>query len=395
MIPGRKTYVITFKKKEDRKNKELDKIEILKEVVDYDFVILKPENFQPEIISAENIVFDIDEYDAPVIITKLKPKQAKALLNNENILRVELDKPISILQNHEHNKFTRPEDSWGVNSIHSSEANNFTKGKGIKVAVMDTGIDHSHEQLNSNYKGGVSFVEDEKDVMDFNGHGTAIAGIIGSQNKEFNIGIAPDIDLYAIKIVNRKGIGNTSYILNALEWCIKNNIHVVNMSLGDSGIDPNLETMCNLAWNKGVLIVSAAGNNGKEVVAPAKFSSAIAVSAIDKNNQIYINSSRGPKIELCAPGVRIVSTLPGNKYGLFSGTSFACPHVTGTAGLCISSHRWPPLDFKQNSAIRRLLISTADKITDSFRNDFFGFGKVNAEKSVSSFIIPQNFESIP
>ena len=145
--------------------------------------------------------------------------------------------------------------------------------------------------------------------------------------------------------------------------------------------------------------MAAAGNTGSTgnpgVGFPASYPSVIAVSAIDSANVIAPFSSRGPKVELCAPGVNIPSTLPGNTYGTLSGTSMACPHVTGAAALALSSHRWPPAGMTQNVANRRLLAATTDNLGIPGRDELFGFGRVDAEEAAFSFSVPPAIPGLP
>jgi subtilisin len=150
-----------------------------------------------------------------------------------------------------------------------------------------------------------------------------------------------------------------------------------------------------VACGRGLVLVAAAGNDGKDVGFPASYQSIMAVSAIDSVNMIAAFSSRGPKVELCAPGVNILSTLPGNKYGTNSGTSMACPHVTGAVALAVSSHRWAPSDIAQNVAIRRLLVLTANNFGRPDRNEQYGFGIVDAEEASFRLEAPPIVQGVP
>jgi subtilisin len=206
--------------------------------------------------------------------------------------------------------------------------------------------------------------------------------------------VAPAAYLYAVKVLSRGGSGNFSWLIAGLDWCINNGIHIASMSL--SGAAPTaVGTMCDLAFARGVLLVAAAGNSGGPVEHPAKYASVIAVSAIDVANQLAPFSCRGPEIELCARGVDVLSTVPGGAYARFTGTSMACPHVSGAAALAWSTHRFPPAGLRRNVAIRRLLATTADNLGVPGRDNNFGFGRVDAEQAAFQFAVPPAIPGIP
>ena len=128
------------------------------------------------------------------------------------------------------------------------------------------------------------------------------------------VGVAPAAYLYGVKVLSNSGSGNWSWLIAGIDWCIQKKMRVLSMSLGGRGAPAALEAMCNAAWNKGLLLVAAAGNSGQtsdpSVGEPARYQSVIAVSAIDNANVLAPFSSRGPEVELCAPGVKSV-TIPG------------------------------------------------------------------------------------
>ena len=163
---------------------------------------------------------------------------------------------------------------------------------------------------------------------------------------------------------------------------------IVNMSLGASSAPTVMERVMDAAYKRGIILVAAAGNcRGGPVSYPARYRSVIAVSAIDSSNNWATFSCKGPEVELCAPGVNIDSTLPGNKYGTKSGTSMAAPHVTGTAALAISSHRYA-INHAGPQIIRRLLQKTADNLGVPGRDPLFGFGVVDAEQTAFERRVP-------
>jgi subtilisin len=219
-------------------------------------------------------------------------------------------------------------------------------GAGVNVAVIDTGIDCSHPDLMLNCRYGASYVKGAKPVDD-NGHGTHVAGIIGAQANGFGvIGVAPEATLYAVKVLDARGSGSFSAVASGVVWAARNGMHVINMSLGSASYSQALADAVKAASDAGVLVVSAAGNSGccNTVLYPAKLPESMAVAAVDANDQRASFSSTGPEVDVAAPGVAILSTVPTGScklcdpsgYRTLSGTSMATPHVTGTGALLMS-----------------------------------------------------------
>jgi len=283
--------------------------------------------------------------------------------------------------------------SWGVKRIGGGVVqSNGYKGTGVKVAVLDTGIDYTHPDLDSNVVGGWDFVNNDNDPQDDNGHGTHVAGTIGAKDNDFGVvGVAPEVQLYAVKVLNASGSGSWSGIISGLQWCVKNGIQVTNNSYGATS-DPG-STVRNAYDNAaaaGIVIVASAGNSGNSsgsgdsVSYPAAFGSVIAVSATDFSDQRASWSSTGPNVELAAPGVSIYSTIPGGGYGTKSGTSMACPHVVGTAALVIGAGAG---DWNGNGIIgddvRMLLDSSAFDLGTTGGDTWYGYGLVDAVDAIS------------
>jgi len=293
---------------------------------------------------------------------------------------------------------------WGVDRIDADvvqESNN--NGTGINVAIMDTGIDYNHPDLAANYAGGYDFggnysgAPNDADPMDFDGHGTHCAGIVAAVkgNGIGVIGVAPEVDLYAVKVFTDDGYGRYSDVVEALEWCIDtrtdddpdNDIQVISMSFGSaySDGDPGIESWINAAFDAGILLVGAAGNEGNaagvgdNVIYPARYESVIAVAATDSSDNRASFSSTGPDVELAAPGVNIYSTYLDSGYAAMSGTSMACPHVTGTAALV-----WNAYPEYTNTEVRQRLQATAEDLGDPGKDNKFGYGLVDAEKATYS-----------
>ncbi len=276
---------------------------------------------------------------------------------------------------------------WGVDRIDADlvwPAGN--TGNGVKVAVLDTGIDYDHPDLA--VAGGVNFVGTKdgstvpSDWNDNHGHGTHCAGIIaGRSNTVGVVGVAPDASLYGIKVLNDSGSGYTSDIIQGLNWCVDHGIHVVSMSFG-GGRSTSLQAACEAAYARGVLLVAAAGNNAGTVLSPASYTSVIAVSATTSQDQLASFSNRGSQIELAAPGVSIYSTYKNGGYAYMSGTSMACPHVAGAAVLAWAS------GLSSNTAVRQRLTSTAEDLGTTGLDYSFGYGLVDAQRAAGTGSTP-------
>ena len=265
---------------------------------------------------------------------------------------------------------------WGVMRVNAPAAWDYTAGKGVKVAVIDTGIDYTHPDLAANYKGGYNAVDPAAAPLDDQGHGTHVAGTIaGVKNLAGVAGVAPAADLYAVKVLDKNGSGQYSWIMAGIEWAVQNKMHVINMSLGGGGYMEAMHNVIKAAKAAGVTIVCAAGNDSGAVNYPAKYPESIAVSASDSSDKIASFSSRGPELALIAPGVNIYSTRKGGGYHNLSGTSMACPHAAGLAALAVGAGAKGP------DAVRAALTGAARKLPGLGANDQ-GAGIVDAFKLV-------------
>jgi len=262
--------------------------------------------------------------------------------------------------------------------------NNGVDGTGVKVAVIDTGIDYTHEDLDANYKGGYDFVFNDSDPFDGNNsHGTHVAGIIAAERNGIGVvGVAPNASLYAVRVLDSAGFGTVSWVIAGIEWAVDNDMDVAIMSSGTKEDCQPLREACRNASDAGVLLVAAAGNtDGGNVTYPARYDSVIAVTATDLSDSQASFSPIGPEVELAAPGVNILSTVVGaSSYGNLGGTSQAAPHVAGTAALIISSNLQDVNDdgVVNNEDVRLQLQSTAQDLGDPGKDDTYGYGLVEA-----------------
>lgn len=392
----RRSVIITFKPKKQRPDKGKDKLEVVSAAL-----AIKPTFFNARTLARgaaaglpeDMIGYDCNQYAAPMVMASLTDAEIDALRKNGNVAAVEEDAPCyavggapRLVIEGQPSPLAETVPA-GVAQIKAPAAWDCSRGKAIKVAVVDTGIDGTHPDLAANYKGGTSFVPTEGTPMDFNSHGTHCAGTIGAEiNGAGVVGVAPAAYLYAVKVLDKTGSGQFSWIISGIDWCISHGIRIVSMSLGGGAAPAALETMCNTAWSKGLLLVAAAGNSGpgpNTVGFPAKYKNVIAVSAIDGSNVIASFSSRGPEVELCAPGVNVLSTIPGGGYGSKSGTSMACPHVSGAAAVVWGAHR-----LSNNETIWNLLASTVDNLGVPGWDPNYGYGRVDVEQAACALTPP-------
>lgn len=246
---------------------------------------------------------------------------------------------------------------WGVKRVNAPSAWATTMGQGVKVGIIDTGMDYAHPDLKANYAGGYNAIDASKPPLDDNGHGTHVAGIIGAVSDGVGvIGVAPSVSLYAVKVLNAQGSGAYSAIIDGIQWAVTNKMAVVNMSLGSPSGSTAIQKAIEAAYKAGVTLVVAAGNDSGPVNYPAKYPQAIAVAASDSADKIASFSSRGAEIAVIAPGVAINSTYMGGIYKSLSGTSMASPHVAGLAALAVARGAKTP------AAVRKALQGAATGI---------------------------------
>lgn len=209
---------------------------------------------------------------------------------------------------------------YGIDVVQARRVWEFGRGATIKVAVVDTGIDYTHPDLADLYRGGIDIINNDDDPMDDHLHGTHVAGTIAAIDNDLGVvGVAPEIDLYAIKVLRRNdeggASGSVSGIIRAVDWAIENGMDILNLSLGsDESSDLEREAFQRAA-DAGILSIAASGNsyldlNRDGIGFPAGYSTVMAVGAIDDRTSIATFSQRGSQLSLVAPGVAVVSTLP-------------------------------------------------------------------------------------
>jgi minor extracellular protease Epr len=306
----------------------------------------------------------------PALAVTIPANAIRGLQNNPNILLIENDEVVTVKQIQD----------WGISRIEAPKAWECgLTGKGVRIAVVDTGI-AIHEDLN--IADGASFTSYTSSFYDDNGHGTHVAGIIGSTNNNFGtVGIAHQSSIFAVKVLDSKGNGYLSDIIAGIDWSITNKMDIINLSLGSTNHSSTLKKVVDKAYNQGILVVAAAGNNGTPdglgdtVNYPARYDSVIAVSATDVNDKRALFSATGSTVEVSAPGVSILSTYLGNKYTQMNGTSMAAPYVAGN--LALLKQAYPNL---KNTELRVLLQGNIVDLGVEGKDSWFGYGLISTPK---------------
>jgi major intracellular serine protease len=256
--------------------------------------------------------------------------------------------PFTVKSVHDH-PGERP---YGINQINAPAMwDRGERGKGVVIAILDTGIDTTHPDLKDRIIGGRNFTLEgpASDFTDRNGHGTHVAGTIaGTQDDKGVVGVAPEADLLICKVLNRHGSGGYRDITEAIRWATKwrgpngERVRVMNMSLGGPVSDKRQYKAILEACAEGILVVVASGNEGDsdesslEFGWPALFNECITVSANDEEKKLAPFSNNSRQVDVMAPGVDVLSTYPTGQYAVLSGTSMATPHVSGALALIIN-----------------------------------------------------------
>lgn len=274
--------------------------------------------------------------------------------------------------------------------IDAPEAWNFTTGNPeVKIAILDTGIDQNHPDLDDKLVENVNFTTSGT-VDDLYGHGTHVAGIAAAEtnNAQGVAGVGYNSSLLNVKVLGDDGSGYYSWIANGINWAADNGVKVINMSLGGGQKSSTLEMAVNYAWGKGAVLVAAAGNsNNPSRTYPAYYSNCIAVAATNNNDTKASFSSYGSWVDIAAPGENIYSTFPNhtfylqtkygrsNDYDFGSGTSMSTPHVAGIAALV-----WALEPGLSKQEVRSRIEQTSDPISGT--GSYWIWGRVNACNAV-------------
>jgi serine protease len=266
---------------------------------------------------------------------------------------------------------------WHLRQVGLPDAWTLSTGKGVVVAVIDTGVTKVADLANTKFVPGWNFVNNNANADDDHGHGTHVAGTIAqSTNNKLGVaGVAPQVAIMPLKVLSARGSGSVGGISQAIRWAADHGANVINMSLGGPMAMGTMASAVKYAHNKGVVVVAAAGNDGKGRVSyPAKYPGVIAVASTQFDETTTFYSNWGPEIDIAAPGgnVRVDQNgdgkpdgvlqhtiVPGNiskqDYLWFMGTSMASPHAAGVAALIVGAGVHKP------DAVEELMLDTARK----------------------------------
>ena len=306
-------------------------------------------------------------------------KIIEALNKNPNIQFAELNGEVTSLETIPNDPMYS--DQYALPQINAPKGWDISTGStSIVIAILDTGV-FAHTDLADKIIPGWNFIDNNSNTNDIRGHGTHVAGIATAltNNGKGIAGVDWNARIMPVKVLNDSGSGTYAGVANGVIYATDNNADVINMSLGGSGYSETLELACQYAYDNGVTIVAAAGNSGGSVLYPAKFDTVIAVSAVDRYDNIASFSSRGAEIIVSAPGVSIWSTYPGDipAYMTMSGTSMACPHVAGLTGLILSMD-----DSLTPTQVKGFLAEGAYDLGTPDWDYLYGYGRIDVYKTL-------------
>ncbi len=251
---------------------------------------------------------------------------------------------------------------WGV-EVTKENIPSYNQTKIVKVAIIDSGIDKNHIELLDKVVLEFNAIKPNETIVDELGHGTAIAGIIAAIDNDIGIvGISPNVELYSVKVLDEYGYGDMKDFIDGIEWCIKNEVDIINISFGISKNIPELEEAVNKAINEGIIIVASAGNTyGGSIEYPAAYEKVISVSAIDEYGNIA-DFSANKNFDILAPGVDILTTGINGSYITEDGTSLATAHITGLISIFLQSPE--KFNLKEAEDIHTVVLELVKKFKD-------------------------------
>ena len=336
--------------------------------------INKPINTRMMSMNVETATADTADILKNISFQMLSDEEIEQLKNNDNVAIVEEDGEVNINSTDSvDDRAGAVSESWNQKKIAANlnEAADYT-GKYVKVAILDTGINLNSTDLS--VVSGVSFVDGVSSYDDDNGHGTMVAEIIAGQHNDTCItGIAPDVQLYSVKVLDSNGKGYYENVMKGLAWAVQNHMDVVCMSFGGSLYKETFEQVVNDAYDNGLIMVAASGNSALDTVNyPAGFKKVVCVGATDQNDNVASFSNRGDALDIVAPGVDIPTIDLNDNVTSFSGTSASVPEVVGVIAKMLEKS-----PQKKPDKLKAVLYNSTIPVFKGDKKDY-GYGIANA-----------------
>lgn len=268
---------------------------------------------------------------------------------------------------------------WEIKKFNIEKLWSKSTGKDVVIGVLDTGCDFNHEDIKDNILEGINVIDNKKDPMDDNGHGTHVTGTICASNNGVGIvGVAPESKVKPIKVLNGQGKGSSKNIADGVRWAADNNCQLITMSLGSKSKNTMISKAVEYAVQKGCVVFCAAGNDGisTDIMYPAKLHDTIAIGAIDQHLNRTNFTCSGEELDFLSPGHEIVGCIPNNQYAMMSGTSMANPFAVGCAALYLSYFKNLKNKDDYINAFKKTVLYLEDT---SYRNQkkYEGYGIIN------------------
>jgi len=337
------------------------------------------------------------------IALNASPEFIERLAKRDDIASVELDSQFLVTENYS----VQISGSSIANATSELKRINATKawelgitGSGINVSVIDTGINPSHPDIAGRVLRWIDLIGSQVLPYDDNGHGTHVAGTVaGNGSSGTTTGVAPEANLFGVKVLDATGSGYESAVISGIQWSIDNKANIISMSLGSSEIwttancdadNPAMATAINNANDAGIVVVAAAGNTAAGVSSPGCIGNAIAVGAVDSGDTIAYFSGRGSAMAdhgLVAPGVSIKSlNYATSGYTIKSGTSMATPHVSGTVAVLLQAARNDGL-LLSPAQVKSILGNTSVDLGTAGKDNIYGAGRIDVFKAITEQVI--------